>query len=328
MTRRAAALFCVCLVAGGGVAAPARETLYLKSGAVVSGEVLKDRHDVVVMDLGFKVVLVPQDQVARREKEAYKRGSDAQAENGFFAVRRQPVQSVKDNIEQYGGGVVLVRTLNGLGSGFIVNPAGYVVTNFHVIAREQEVSVALFQKTEAGFQRHKIDGVRIVAVNPFLDLALLKFDVPRGQKLVTLALGDSRDVRAGEPVFAVGNPLGLERSVSEGIVSTEERSFGGVLYLQTTAPINPGNSGGPLFNVRGEVIGVTNMKAGWLTEGLSFAIPVDYLKDFLRNRDAFAFDKNNPNSGYHYLRPPRKPEKGGGKTPPKSRGPGGRRKGK
>ena len=125
--------------------------------------------------------------------------------------------------------------------------------------------------------------------------------------LAPLFLGRSGEASAGQPVFAIGNPLGLERSVSEGIVSTAKRNFGGVLYIQTTAAINPGNSGGPLFNLKGEVIGVTNMKAGFLTEGLSFAIPVEYLRHFLRNRDAFAFDKHHPNSGHHYLRPPRKP---------------------
>jgi serine protease Do len=81
-----------------------------------------------------------------------------------------------------------------------------------------------------------------------------------------------------------------------------------MLYIQTTAPINPGNSGGPLFDDRGSVVGITNMKAAF-GEGLGFAIPVGVLKDFLKHRAAFAYDKDNPNSGFRYLPPPRR---GGG----------------
>ena len=79
----------------------------------------------------------------------------------------------------------------------------------------------------------------------------------------------------------------------------------GIVYIQTTAQVNPGNSGGPLFNSKGEVVGVINMKLTF-GEGLGFAIPVAYLKHFLNNRDAFAFDRTNPNTGYHYLDPPRR----------------------
>jgi serine protease Do len=117
----------------------------------------------------------------------------------------------------------------------------------------------------------------------------------------------SRDpqLQDGDEVFAIGNPLGLERSVSQGIIGTRNRNVKGLVYIQTTAEINPGNSGGPLFNARGEVIGVTNMKL-LFAEGLGFAIPVAYLKLFLDHHEAFAFDRNNPNTGYRYLDPPRR----------------------
>ena len=285
------------------------DTLYLKSGRVVSGDVLKERPNSIVVDLGFQVLTIPRELITKRKKGAYRPESPVRAESDFYRTATRPVvATVKDNVDKYGSGVVLVSTPNGLGSGFIINPEGYVVTNFHVIEGEQELDITLFQKRGKGFERRKIENVKIVATNPFLDLALLQFKVPADLKLVAVYLGRAQDVKAGQPVFAVGNPLGLERSVSEGIISTSQRNFRGVLYVQTTAAINPGNSGGPLFNLSGEVIGVTNMKAGFLTEGLSFAIPVNYLKDFLRNRDAFAFDKHNPNSGHHYLRPPRKPK--------------------
>ncbi len=98
----------------------------------------------------------------------------------------------------------------------------------------------------------------------------------------------------------------LECAVSQGIVSLKDRLINGRLFIQTTTQINPGNSGGPLFNRRGEVVGVTNMKVNALgAEGLAFAIPSTVLKAFLKNRDAFAFDPLNPNSGFRYNKPPK-----------------------
>jgi serine protease Do len=98
--------------------------------------------------------------------------------------------------------------------------------------------------------------------------------------------------------------LGLERTVTEGILSTKTRQFQGALYLQTTTQINPGNSGGPLFNLRGDVVGVTNMKLNF-SEGLAFAIPVEQVRWFLDHRDAFAYDNDNPSNPFRYLEPPR-----------------------
>ena len=107
----------------------------------------------------------------------------------------------------------------------------------------------------------------------------------------------------GDRVFAIGSPLGLERTVTEGILSTKTREMGGELYLQTTAQINPGNSGGPLFNLAGEVVGVINMKVTF-GEGLGFAIPVGAVKFFLDHRDAFLYSNDNPGNPYRYLEPP------------------------
>jgi len=298
-------LAAVAAAAMAGAAQAGVEKVLLRAGASVTADVIKERPDSLVLDLGYDVVTIPLAQVVKREAATEQEGeADKGRESDFYETRRQEPASVKENVETWGPGVVMVQSAQGLGSGFIVNKDGYVVTNFHVIEGEQELTVTLFERRERGFARRRIEGVQIVSVNPFLDLALLKFDPPQGLELTTLALGDADETRAGQPVFALGNPLGLDRSVSEGIISTDKRDFGGLVFLQTTAPINPGNSGGPLFNMRGEVIGVTNMKAGWLTEGLSFAIPMNYVKDFLRNRDAFAFDKNHPNTGFHYFRPP------------------------
>jgi serine protease Do len=174
-----------------------------------------------------------------------------------------------------------------------------------VVQGEVEVSVSVYRKVDGQYEKHVYERVRLVAVNPFVDLALLKVDDEElgDDELQVAHLGRIRELEVGETVFAVGAPQGLERSVSEGIVSILNREQGGIVYIQTTAALNPGNSGGPLFNRRGEVVGV-NAWGYLFSEGLGFAIPVDYVKHFIENRDAFAYDRDNPNSGYRYLPPP------------------------
>src|SRR5438270_8888712 len=140
-------------------------------------------------------------------------------------------------------------------------------------------------------------------MNKFQDLSLLKIEDKEAPKCERVSLGDSDPLAVGEKVFAIGSPLGLERTVTEGILSTKTRQLQGELYLQTTAQINPGNSGGPLFNLRGEVVGVTNMKL-LFGEGLGFAIPVEAVKYFLKHRDSFTYDNDNPSNPYRYLEPP------------------------
>ena len=127
--------------------------------------------------------------------------------------------------------------------------------------------------------------------------------------MTVACLGDMAEIEVGEQVFAIGNPLGLERTITNGVVSTKNRVFEGLVYIQTNADINPGNSGGPLFNLAGEVIGVVNM--GYVFYGgLGFAIPVSYVKHFIENYEAFAYDKDNPNTGYRYLQPDGRRKKG------------------
>lgn len=167
----------------------------------------------------------------------------------------------------------------------------------------------MFQKAENGFEKKKFKKVKIEAINPFFDLALLKVEDIGDAKIKYAYLGDVDRIEVGETVFAIGNPLGLERTVTDGVISTTNRVFDGLVYIQTNADINPGNSGGPLFNLAGEVVGVTNM--GYIFfGGLGFAIPVDYVKHFIDNRDAFAYDKDNPNTGFKYIQPDRRRNKG------------------
>ena len=196
-----------------------------------------------------------------------------------------------------------VRTPEGLGSGFFINADGYLITNFHVIEGETEISVEVYRQMDGQLDRETYKQVRIIAINKFHDLALLQIEDKNAPKFKYVTLGNSDALSVGDPVFAIGSPLGLERTVTEGILSTKTRELEGELYLQTTAQINPGNSGGPLFNMAGEVVGVTNMKITF-GEGLGFAIPVELVKNFLDHRDAFAYSTDNPNNPYRYLEPP------------------------
>jgi serine protease Do len=154
-------------------------------------------------------------------------------------------------------------------------------------------------------KRTDIDDVELVAVNNHLDLALVKITHPEDKDFIFAPVQGPESLEIGQPVFAIGNPLGLERTLTQGVVSTTQRNFDGLTYIQTDTPINPGNSGGPLFNSSGEVLGITNMgiRGG---EALGFAIPARYVKDFIRNREAFAYDRTNPNSGHAYSQPPRR----------------------
>ena len=288
------------------------EVIQLKSGQKVQGEILKETEQEVYVDIGVDVVRIPVEKILAREKGdgSAVPGGPAAATDGMgddvFRTANLPIKSVKDLAEEYGEGVVLVETPSGLGSGFILNERGYCVTNYHVVERETRLAVVIFDKTAAGdFVKRRIQDVKILALNPYCDLALLQIPAVEGFQFTTVALAPDTNQKEGDSVFAIGNPLGLDRSVSQGIISTRARNFEGLTYIQTTAEINPGNSGGPLFNSRGEVIGVTNMKllGG---EGLGFAIPISYVKHFLRNRDAFAFDEKNPNAGFRYLDPPRR----------------------
>jgi serine protease Do len=161
-----------------------------------------------------------------------------------------------------------------LGSGFVLEDSGLIVTNNHVIEDADEIIVKLSDEKEFN--------AKLVGTDPLTDLALLKID-PEGEKLYPLELGNSDKAKVGDWVVAVGNPFGLEWTVTAGIVSAKGRVLGEGPYdnfMQTDASINPGNSGGPLVNLNGEVIGINTaiIPSG---QGLGFAIPVNMLKDLL-----------------------------------------------
>jgi serine protease Do len=172
-----------------------------------------------------------------------------------------------------GEGPGFERKIPSLGSGFVISSDGYIVTNYHVIDEVDSIKVAFQDGTELDAE--------IVGRDPKTDIALLR--VKPEKPLFSLPLGDSDQVRPGEWVVAIGNPFGLENTVTAGIVSAKHRIIGQGSYddyIQTDAAINPGNSGGPLLDLEGEVIGInTAIKPAANTIG--FAVPINMAKEVL-----------------------------------------------
>ena len=167
-----------------------------------------------------------------------------------------------------------------LGSGFVVDKAGHIVTNFHVVEDAGEIRVS--------FSNRDTVEAELVGTDPSTDLAVLRVE-SQASALTPLPLGDSDTVRVGDPVVAIGNPFGLDRTATAGIVSALQRlitapnQFTIDHVIQTDAPINRGNSGGPLLNARGEVIGVnTQIETGGISTGnvgIGFSVPSNTVED-------------------------------------------------
>ena len=172
-------------------------------------------------------------------------------------------------------GIVSIRSATGLGTGFVVRKDGWIATNLHVIVGARELVVATPD-------RHEYPVIDVLGADPTHDLALLRIDAG---DLRVLALGDSDAVRAGDAIVAIGHPLGLEDTVSNGLVSAIRVIDPARTVLQISAPIAPGSSGGPLFSDKGEVVGVAT---AYSTEGqnLNFGVPVRYLKAMLEDPHA------------------------------------------
>src|ERR1051326_7090594 len=236
------------------------DTIQLKDKAAVVGTVLAEKRDQVAVDIGYTVLVIPRNQIAKILKtDAAMGASKLVAKNapepdvkadaptfsdlkpGFYSGSSKPLpaRTVRDLVNQLGEAVVQVRTPGGLGSGFIINEDGFLMTNFHVIEGETQITVEVYNQKNGQLERRSYKQVRIVAINKFEDMALLKIDDKDAPKFKYVSLGNSDVLAVGERVFAIGSPLGLERTVTEGILSTKTRQLGGELYLQTTAQINP-----------------------------------------------------------------------------------------
>jgi serine protease Do len=160
----------------------------------------------------------------------------------------------------------------GEGSGFVISPDGYILTNAHVVDDANEVTVRMTDRREYR--------AKVVGMDRRTDVAVLKIDA---KSLPVVQVGDPRGLKAGEWVIAIGSPFGFENSVTAGIVSATARSLSDAYtpFIQTDVAVNPGNSGGPLFNLKGEVVGINSQiysRTGGY-QGVSFAIPIDVAMD-------------------------------------------------
>jgi serine protease Do len=168
-----------------------------------------------------------------------------------------------------------------VGSGFVIEGNGTILTNYHVVAEAQKITVRLSDKREFP--------AKVTGSDPKTDIAVLKIDVK--ESLPVVRLGDSSRLEVGEWVMAVGNPFGLDSTVTSGIVSAKGRHIGAGPYddfIQTDAPINPGNSGGPLVNERGEVVGINLaiISQTGSNIGIGFATPINLVKELLPELEA------------------------------------------
>ena len=288
----------------------------LKGGTWVQGKILKQTKRAVILDMGYDVLRIPTNEIDEITNELKIKSKTSQSQNqtqmneepknSLYIAKHLEEVSTSEGVQDYGESVVVVRSPGGLGSGFIINKQGYVITNFHVVQGEKHINITRFKKSKNELKTIVHKNVRIVALAPFQDLAVLQIEEEIGQLARPMVLSPNDDVSVGEKVFVIGNPLGLERTVTEGVISHTGRNFAGKVFLQIDAAINPGNSGGPLFNNRGQVIGVINMGARSM-QGLNFAIPIYHVKFLLNHIDAYAYNESNPLSGYVYPFPPRNP---------------------
>jgi serine protease Do len=212
------------------------------------------------------VVSISTERVARSNRRSFPRGQQPGIED-FFRQFESPQQD---------------RLQEGTGSGFIVSRDGYILTNNHVVADADRVTVGLLDK--------RTFTARVVGRDPTTDIAVVKIDATN---LPTATLGNDENARVGQWVLAIGNPLQLDFTVTAGIISSKGRTLNGLQqsryaimdYIQTDAAINPGNSGGPLVNIRGEVIGVNSAIASQtgFYAGYGFAIPITLAKQVMED---------------------------------------------
>lgn len=186
---------------------------------------------------------------------------------------RYPNPLYQDYYDRYFQSNPGLRKQNSLGSGFFLNKEGYILTNNHVVSGADQIEVKL--SDGRNLEAH------LVGADPKTDIAVIKVDAH--ESLPTVSLGNSDSLEIGDWVVAIGNPFGLTQTVTAGIVSAKGRVIGAGPYddfIQTDASINPGNSGGPLFNLRGEVVGV-NTAVVATGQGLGFAIPINMAKQVI-----------------------------------------------
>lgn len=222
----------------------------------VEDDLKKNKQDMISLIQATQTA--NQQQLQDLKKDVEESISSIQVESAdFSAIIEDVLQSV-----------VSIVTDKGQGSGVFIRTNGYIVTNEHVIRDAKSAGVLTYDQ-----KWHKVS---LIGTNTNYDIALLKIE----EEYPHLNTEDSDDVKAGEKVIALGNPSGLDFTVTEGIISAVNREINNKQYLQTDVPISPGNSGGPLVNKKGNIVGINNFKiSGEGFEGLGFAIPSNVVNE-------------------------------------------------
>jgi len=243
----------------------------------VNGELARTQARLENVSQAFSTALIQYDTQNQRNFNdvtlvLHELGTKISKQQSTFEEQITLLKSVQGDfsgiITQAVKSVATVRTDRSLGSGFFINDQGYIVTNYHVIAGAKQLAVATHDR--------RLIEARLIGTDTFRDLALLKID----ESYPALPLSDSDKVKVGNKVIAIGNPLGLSFTVTEGIVSGLEREGPNGLkeYIQTDVSLNPGNSGGPLIDTAGGVVGINNFKIGD-AESIGFALESKTLKN-------------------------------------------------
>jgi serine protease Do len=302
---RIACFAVLCAFCSTPISAADQVTVTLVGGAKLTATLLRENDDGVVLDLGYEVLNIPKRRVLDVSRDEATAKNETRRDHGIFHTGRLEPAEVPELVKRHGDAVVVVKNAVGTGSGFLISKQGHLITNYHVVEGQNKVQVTLFRRTDQGYEKQELKKARILALQPLRDIALLQLDVSelKGDLPDPVVINNSDDLRVGDLVFAIGNPLGLERSVTQGIVSSATRTMGHLRLIQTDASINPGNSGGPLFNARGEVVGIVCAGATSF-DGLAFGIPANELVDFLLHRESYLYDAAQPLNGATYLAPP------------------------
>ncbi|MEK6922834.1 MAG: trypsin-like peptidase domain-containing protein [Nanoarchaeota archaeon] len=245
----------------------------LKNELAVANLELKSQN-IIMNSLQQELVLVQErttsqfSTISSQIKESSSKISNIQKDISNIQVKSQDFSGI---VEEVIKSVVAVVTDISQGSGVFIKREGYIITNYHVIENARKVRVLTYD--------NKLHDAKIIGISRGRDIALLQIE---SDEYSPLKLGDSDEVKIGQRVIAVGNPLGLSFSVTEGIVSAVDRvgPNGLKAYIQTDVPINPGNSGGPLINIKKEIIGITNFKIGGF-ESLGFAIDSNHVQEVI-----------------------------------------------
>ncbi|MEZ8221487.1 serine protease Do [Candidatus Fervidibacteria bacterium JGI MDM2 JNZ-1-D12] len=249
-------------------------------GVLIGYQVARWQKTPSLVEFNLPVVAAPAKSATSLSEAFVKVAKMAEASVVHIATTAPVPEEYRLFREFFFGEKVPERVPANYGSGFLFRSDGYVLTNFHVVQGADTIRVGVGEKTELP--------ARLIGYDPLLDVAVLKVEAG-DRKFKALPLGDSDKLEKGEWVIAVGNPFGLDKTVTVGVVSAKGREFEEIdgrpavtSYIQTDAAINPGNSGGPLLNLNGEVVGINTFILGQGGNiGIGFALPINEVKRIL-----------------------------------------------